>query len=121
MYLFFKFWLCWVFVAVHWLSLVVASGGYSLVEMQELLIVVASFVEQCTLKGTWASVVACGLRSWGSQPPGVISCGTWGLVTYGISQTRDQTRVPCIARQILNPWTTREVPGVAYFDVSDLL
>lgn len=36
MYLFFKFWLCWVFVAVHWLSLV--KVGYS-VEMQELLIV----------------------------------------------------------------------------------
>ena len=26
------------------------------------------------------------------------------------SQTRDQTRVPCIARWILNHWITREVP-----------
>ena len=26
------------------------------------------------------------------------------------SQTRDRTRVPCIGRQILNQWTTREVP-----------
>ena len=26
------------------------------------------------------------------------------------SQTRHPTCVPCIARQILNPWTTREVP-----------
>ena len=26
------------------------------------------------------------------------------------SSTRDQTRVLCIARQILNHWTTREVP-----------
>ena len=25
------------------------------------------------------------------------------------SQTRDQIRVPCIGRQILNHWTTREV------------
>ena len=25
-------------------------------------------------------------------------------------QTRDQTRVPCIGRQILNHWATREVP-----------
>ena len=25
------------------------------------------------------------------------------------SQTRDPTRVPCIRRQILNQWTTREV------------
>ena len=27
------------------------------------------------------------------------------------SQTRDQTCVPCIGRQILNHWTTREVSG----------
>ena len=26
------------------------------------------------------------------------------------SQTRDRTHVACIARQILNHWTTREVP-----------
>ena len=26
----------------------------------------------------------------------------------GSSQSRDQTRVPCISRQILNPWATRE-------------
>ena len=30
----------------------------------------------------------------------------WGLS----SLTRDQTRVPCITRWILNHWTTREVP-----------
>ena len=29
-YLFIYFWLRWVFIAAHWLSLVVASGGYSL-------------------------------------------------------------------------------------------
>ena len=28
----------------------------------------------------------------------------------GSSPTRDQTLVPCIARQILNHWTTREAP-----------
>ena len=27
----------------------------------------------------------------------------------GSSQTRDPTSVPCIARQVLNHWTTREV------------
>ena len=36
------FWLCWVFVAAHRLSLVVASRGYSLVEVCRLLIAVAS-------------------------------------------------------------------------------
>ena len=28
------------------------------------------------------------------------------------SLARDWTRIPCIARQILNPWTTREVPPI---------
>ena len=28
------------------------------------------------------------------------------------SQTRDRTHVPCTGSQILNPWTTRDVPEV---------
>ena len=47
-----------VFVAVHRLSLVAASGGYSLVAVQGLLIVVvASLVVEHGLQGVWASVV----------------------------------------------------------------
>ena len=38
------FWLCWVFLAVCWLSLVAASRGYPLVAVYGLLIVVASLV-----------------------------------------------------------------------------
>ena len=37
---------------------------------------------------------------------------TWALVALWhveSSQTRDWTRVPCLGRQILNHWTTREV------------
>ena len=30
------------------------------------------------------------------------------------SPTRDRTRVPCIGRQILNHWTTREVPHLVF-------
>ena len=40
-----------------------------------------------------------------------------GLVApqfVGSSWTRDRTRVPCIARHILNHWTTREVPFVHF-------
>ena len=53
--LFVSFWLCWVFVAAHGLSLVAASGGcslvaasggYSLVAIQGLLIVVASLIAE---------------------------------------------------------------------------
>ena len=62
------FWLCWVFVAVHGLSLVVASRGYSLAAVCGLLIVVASLVEH-GLQGVQTSVVAahrlscCGIRA----------------------------------------------------------
>ena len=41
-----------------------------------------------------------------------------GLVApwhVGSSQTRDQTLVPCIGRQILNHWTTREFPVMFIF------
>ena len=51
--LFFKklinFWLCWVFVAAHGLSLVVASGVYSAVAVYGLLTVVAPLVVECGL------------------------------------------------------------------------
>ena len=40
------FWLCWVFIAMQELSLVAASGGYSLVTVHRLLIVVPSFVRE---------------------------------------------------------------------------
>ena len=40
-----------------WLSLVAASGGYSLAVVPELLIVVASFVSERGLQGAWALVV----------------------------------------------------------------
>jgi len=41
-YLFIYFWLGWIFIAKHGLSLVVASWGYSLVALHGLLIVEAS-------------------------------------------------------------------------------
>ena len=44
--LFTYFWLHWVLVAVHGLSQVVSSGGYSLVVVLGFLIVVASLVAE---------------------------------------------------------------------------
>ena len=42
------------------------------------------------------------------------SCREWASLLHGMwalsSLTRDWTRISCIARQILNYWTTREVP-----------
>ena len=47
MYLFIYFWLRWVFIAAHGLSLVAASGGGLLfVAVRGLLIVVASLVAE---------------------------------------------------------------------------
>ena len=34
------------------------------------------------------------------------------------SLTRDQTRVPCIVKQILNHWTTKEVPQMNFDSVN---
>ena len=47
-FLIYYFWLCWIFVAVHGLSLVVARGGYS-VAVRRLLIAVASLVAELGL------------------------------------------------------------------------
>ena len=86
------FWLRWVFVAVHGLSLVAASGSYLL---------------WCVGFSLWWLLL---LRSMGSRCTGFSSCGTraqqlWcmGLVALqhvGSSWTRARTCVPCIGRQI---------------------
>ena len=61
---------CYVFVATHGLSLVAVSGGYSLVAVHGLLIVVASLVVELGLQSGQASIVlvhglscsaACGI------------------------------------------------------------
>ena len=97
----FSFCLCWILVAVCWLSLCVTSGGYSLVVMQELLDGVTSLLVKYKLWTTRASVVAtCRLNS----------CGK-GLVArqhVGSSWAHDQIHVSCTSKQIL-PATGR--PG----------
>ena len=45
----------------------------------------------------WVFIVVCGFFSWAH--------GMWDLSPL----TRDQTYIPCIGRQILKHWTTREV------------
>ena len=61
-----------------------------------------------------------GLWAWrlfngcGSQAPEIrlISCGTWAAPQpVGSSLTREQIGIPCIAKMILNYWTTREAPN----------
>ena len=75
------FWLCWLFVAVHGLSVVVASGGYSL----QWLIAVRG------LESADSVAVVHGLNCFKASGSSLTRC------------------VLCIDRQILNLWTTREV------------
>ena len=92
------FWLCWVFVAECGPSLVVASGGYSLVAVLGLLTAVSSLVAEHRLQ-------AHGL----SQLQHVSSLAVLVALRHmGSSWTRDRTHVPCIGRWILNHWTNRE-------------
>ena len=89
----FYFWLCWVFIAVHRLSLVAASGGCSSLP--------------CVGFSLWWLLLlwSTGSRAWAQQ--------LWrrGLVApwlVGSSRTRARTRVPCIGRRILNHCATKE-------------
>ena len=87
------FWLCWVFVSVRGLSVVVASGGHS--------------------SSRWAGLSLSWPLLLGAQAPDAQAQQLWlmGLVAprhVGSSQTRARTRFPCIDRQILNHWATRE-------------
>ena len=77
-------------------SLVAECGNYSLVAVWRLLISVTSLVAEHEFS-------SCGSRAWF-----LLSC------SVGSSRTGDRTRVPGISRQVLNYWTTRDVPGFTY-------
>ena len=77
---------CWIFIAACRVSLVVvAHEGFSLV----------------------ALLTSCGYGEWA----GLVPCAVWGLSP----PSRDQTHVSCVAKRVLNHWTTREVPQVFFF------
>ena len=60
---------------------------------------------------------ACGIFTvaWALEHR-LSSCGAWALSPLGMrslsSSVRDQIQVSCVKRQILNHWTTREVPKI---------
>ena len=70
----------------------------------------------CYSSRGFSSCGAWTLQLWhtGSRARGLSSCGTWAWLPHGMwdvsSPARDQTHVPCIGKQILNHWPTREVP-----------
>ena len=100
---FIYFWLHWVFVAACALSLVVASGGYSSLwcagfSLRWLLLLQSTGSRQVGFS-------SCGSRALERR---LSSCGARAPRHVGSSRTRARTRVPCIARRILNHCTTRE-------------
>ena len=52
----------------------------------------------------------CRLQWWLHLDSVAVALGLRCSEARGASRTRDQTGVPCIARWILNHWTTREAP-----------
>ena len=92
-FLFFKNYFIYLFVSV--LGLYRCMKAFSSFSSFELLIAVASLVEECRLLSAWA----------------------WVAVAHGLSYSvahrifPDQISNPC---QILNHWTTRAVPYVSY-------
>ena len=94
-HLFFSFWLHWVFVALHGLSLVAVSRVYSLLMLG-------------------------GFSCWGAQALGHVgfssgfssaglSCSEENNKVVGSSWTRGQTHVPLVGRRILIHYATRQV------------
>ena len=111
------FWLHWVFIAAQGLSPVAAISDYSLIAVHG-----ASPCGGFSLQSTCSranglqrsrhkssTVESCGLKNMGSVVVVQLSCGMWDLPRPGI---------PCIARQTLNHWTTRE--ALSYLDIFNL-
>ena len=87
------------------LFLVAGSGSYSPVTVLRLLTAVTFLTVERGLSGTWAQKLAPGSSAQAQK------LQRTGLVVpqhVGSSQTRDQTHVSCIGRQILYHWATRE-------------
>ena len=81
-----------------------ACGGFSLGAVHELLTAAASLVAKHGLCGAWTLVVAAH---------GLSSCSTYAQLLCGCGIFPGQGLnpcMPCVGRQSLNHWTTREVP-----------
>ena len=104
-------WPHWVFVAVHGLSLVAASGGYSSLWCTGFslwwLLCVEHRLQVCRLQQLWLA----GSRA---QAQWLWRTGLAAPRHVGSSWTRARTCVPCIGRQILNHCATREVPRIVF-------
>ena len=110
-FFFFFSWLLWVFIVAHRLSLVAASGEFSLAAVLGLVIEVASLAEEHTFQGSWASVVVVpGLQTTGSVTVvygPLLPRSVWNLPGPGIKPVS-----PALAGKI-----TREVQKLCFLSL----
>ena len=111
----FNFWLCWVFVTAHELSLVVVRGGYSLAAVHKglplrWLLLLRGIGLECLLH-TGSVVVAPRFSSTSSVVVAANLLAPWHVGSFW---TRDQICVLCIGKQICNHWAIREAPKIAF-------
>ena len=112
--LFIHFWLCWAFVALHRLSLVAASGDYSLLwcvgfALQRLLLLLSPGSRHA------------GFSSWGTRAQSLQLVGLVAPRYVKSSWTRNQTHVPCTGGWMLIHRATREVLIPFIFNSKDFL
>ena len=71
-----------------------------------------SAFSSCDVWAQWLQLPGSrdGLRSWGAQAQELGFTGSVAPRHVGSFQTREQTHVSCIGRQILYRWATREAP-----------
>ena len=110
--LFLYFWLCWVFVAEWGLSLVVTSGGSSLVAVHGLLIVVASLAMEWRLQGTWSSEVGV---HWLTCP---VACGIFTKLSPALTGGFFTTGPPGMSSSLFCKWL---IPGQILWEHSAIM
>ena len=113
LFIFIYFWLHWIFIAAHRLSLVASSEGYCSLRctgfsLRWLLLLWSTGSRHAGFSSS--SMQAQQLWLMGSRAQ---AQQLWRTVLVaprhvGSSQTRARTRVPCIGRRILNHCATRE-------------
>ena len=129
-------WLSRIFIFVCTVSLLLCTAWFSKLSRFTTL----SCGAQPSLCGGFSCCGAQALGTWASvdAAQGLISCWfssrrlmdsrtqtQWLWCTgfscprhVGSSQTRDQTSFPCIAKRILNHWTSREAPSLYFLKTS---
>ena len=109
------FWLHQVFIAVRGLSLTAFSSlrcaGFSL---QWLLLLWSSGSRHVGFSSCGMQAQQSWLAGSRAQAQQFQCTGLVALQHVGSSQTRAQTRVPCIGRQILNHCATRQAPSYCF-------